>query len=143
MDQKDQVILDYLMERGRDKIADISRKVDIPRITVYERIKSMEERGIIRKFTVIPDYKQIGLPVVAFVFIQYDPKSGRSQREVALEISHLKFVYEVHIVAGQWDMLIKVRVPDNDGLGNLVLDKLRAIRGIEKTETISVFSSLE
>ena len=56
MDQKDHLIMDYLKEDGRAKISDISRELNIPRITVYERIQAMIKSGIIKKFTIIPDY---------------------------------------------------------------------------------------
>ncbi len=142
MDEKDRRILEYLIERGRDKIADISRKLDIPRITVYERIKNMVDEGIIRGFSAIPDYSQINLGAIAYVFVSFDPKSGTTQKNMAKEISTFKEVYEVSIVAGQWDLIIKVRGDSTEEIGNFVLERLRQIKGVERTETISVFSSI-
>ena len=142
MDEKDRRILEYLIERGRDKIADISRKLDIPRIAVYERIKNMVDEGIIRGFSAIPDYSQINLGAIAYVFVSFDPKSGTSQKNMAKEISTFKEVYEVSIVAGHWDLIIKVRGDSTEEIGNFVLERLRQIKGVERTETISVFSSI-
>ncbi len=142
MDEKDRRILDYLMERGRDKIADISRKLDIPRITVYERMQHMISDGIIKGFTAIPEYSSINLGTMAYVFVSYDPKSGTTQKAMALEISKLKEVFEVSIVAGQWDIILKIRGNSTEDIGNFVLEKLRQVKGVEKTETISVFSSV-
>ena len=140
MDEKDRIIFDYLMENGRDKISDISNALNIPRITVYERIQGMIKRGLIKKFTLIPDYDQIGLPTVGFIYISFNPDSGKSQREIATKIAGFPEVEEVYIIAGEWDMLIKVRAKSVEQIGNFVLDRLRTVQGVEKTETVTVFS---
>ena len=107
MDDKDRIILEYLIEKGRDKIADISRNLDIPRITIYERMQNMISQGVIKGFTAIPDYSQIGLGAMAYVFVSFDPKANVQQREMARIIGNFPQVYEVSIVAGQWDFLFR------------------------------------
>lgn len=143
MDDKDRTILEYLMEKGRDKIADISRNLDIPRITIYERMQNMISLGVIRGFTAIPDYSQIDLGAMAYVFLAFDPKGNIEQREMARMIGNFHQVYEVSIVAGEWDLLLKVRGKSIEEIGDFVLDKLRAVPGVERTETIAVFSSVK
>ncbi len=143
MDQKDHLIMEYLKEDGRAKISDISRELNMPRITVYERIQAMIKSGIIKKFTVIPDYSELGIPVIAYIFILFDSTKGLSQRELAKKISKINDVEEVHIVAGIWDILIKVRGKSMEDIGNFVLDKLRSIEGIDKTETVTIFSTVK
>lgn len=140
MDGKDQRIFQYLIEHGRDKISDISKELDIPRVTVYERIQGMVRDGIIKKFTIVPDYKAIGVPVVSFIFVSFNPGAGITQRQLAEKISKFREVEELYIVAGQWDMLVKVRSSTVEDIGNFVLDKLRVTAGVDKTETVSVFS---
>ncbi len=140
MDDKDRLIFKYLTENGRDKISDISNALNIPRITVYERIQGMIRKGIIKKFTVVPDYEAIGLPTVGFIYISFDAASGKSQREIASRIAAFPEVEEVYIIAGEWDMLIKVRAKSVEEVGNFVLDRLRTVQGVEKTETVTVFS---
>lgn len=140
MDEKDRLIFEYLTENGRDKISDISNALNIPRITVYERIQGMIRKGIIKKFTVVPDYEAIDLPTVGFIYISFDAASGKSQREIASKISGFPEVEEVYIIAGEWDMLIKVRAKSVEEVGNFVLDRLRTVPGVERTETVTVFS---
>ncbi|WP_393971930.1 Lrp/AsnC family transcriptional regulator [Oxyplasma meridianum] len=143
MDQKDHLIMEYLKEDGRAKISDISRELNIPRITVYERIQAMIKSGLIKKFTIVPDYSELGIPVIAYIFILFDSSKGLSQRELAKRISKIPEVEEVHIVAGVWDILIKVRARSMEDIGNFVLDKLRSIDGIDKTETVTIFSTVK
>lgn len=143
MDEKDRRILEYLMDHGRDKISEMSKNLDIPRITIYERMQAMIRNGIIDKFTVKPNYKELGLPIISFIFVAFDPKEKITQRELALNISSFKEVEEVYIIAGEWDLLLKVRVSTIEEIGNFVLDRLREMKGIGKTETITVFSAVK
>jgi DNA-binding Lrp family transcriptional regulator len=64
-----------------------------------------------------------------------------SQRDEAAEIAKFPEVQEVHIITGDWDLLIKVREKDVDSIGRFVIDKLRFIKGIEKTLTCMVFET--
>jgi DNA-binding Lrp family transcriptional regulator len=50
-------------------------------------------------------------------------------------------VQEVHIISGEWDILIKVKAKDVDSVGKYVVDKLRLVKGIERTLTCLVFES--
>ena len=140
MDKKDVEIMKCLTENSREKIADISRELGIPRITVYERIKGLVDRGVIKKFTIVPDYTAIGLPVVAFIFVSFRNTGKLSQSDLAKILSSFQEVDEIYIIAGQWDILVKIRARDTEEVGSFVLDKLRVIDGVQNTETISVFS---
>lgn len=143
MDDKDRKILEYLMENGRDKTSDISRELDIPRVTVHERIQNMLQKGIIKKFSAIPDYEALNMQFVAFIFVGFSPLQKVSQRDLAKRIAALHEVVEVHIVAGQWDLLVKARGRSLKEIGDLVLDRLREMEGIEKTETVAVFQTVK
>jgi len=92
LDEKDEKILDELKKGSRDSTADISRRTGIPRVTVHERIRRMLAKGIIRRFTVLPDYKKLGLNTTAFVLVSYDPHAKMTQRELAEKISKMPAV---------------------------------------------------
>lgn len=63
------------------------------------------------------------------------------QRRIAREVARLPEVQEVHIIAGDWDILIKAKGRDVAAIGRFVVDKLRNIRGIERTLTCMVFDT--
>ncbi len=65
-----------------------------------------------------------------------------SQRTVAKKISAMKNVEEVHIIAGEWDLLVKVRGKTVEEIGDFVVEKLRNIEVVEKTMTIVVFETV-
>jgi len=63
------------------------------------------------------------------------PTMDAKQRDMADEISNLKGVYEVHLMSGEWDMILKVRASSMEKIGELVIDNLREVGGVEKGTT--------
>jgi len=143
MDEKDLAILEKLMENARKPVKEIAKEVKLPRTTVAERIKKLVNKGIIRKFTTILNYEKIGMPITAFILVSFIPNPDISQRELAREISKIENVREVYIIAGEWDLLLKVRGKDMEEIGKLVLDKLRGMKGVGKTVTCTCFSVIK
>ena len=143
IDLKDEKILDELVTDGRKSVVDIADELDLPRATVQERLKKLVESGVIRRFVAIPDYSKIGKEVTAYVFVSFGSEGGLSQRKLAEEISKIRGVYEVAVISGEWDMLLKVRGGSVEEIGRLVVDRLRAMKGIEKTETCVSFQTIK
>ena len=143
IDPKDEKILGELLTDGRKSIVEISDKLGLPRATVQERLKKMVSSGVIKRFVAIPDYSKIGKQVMAYVFITFSSEGGLSQRKLAEEMSKIPGVYEVSVISGEWDMLLKVRAGSVEEIGRLVVDRLRAMKGIEKTETCVAFQTIK
>jgi Lrp/AsnC family leucine-responsive transcriptional regulator len=143
LDEKDQAILEELMKDSRKTTKAIARELDIPRATVHDRIVKMEQKKLIRKYTAVPDYSQLGIGVTAFILVQFSPQEGMSQRETAEEISELKGIYEVHMISGEYDMLLKVRGSSMEEIGKLVIDRLREIKGVARTLTCACFTTVK
>ena len=143
LDNTDMRLLKGLKENARENIASLSKKLGIPRTTVHYRIKKLVEEGVIEKFTVKPNYKKLNLGTTAFILARYDPDAGVNQREVAERIAALDGVYEVHIIAGEWDLLIKVRAPSSEEVGQIVVDRLREIKGVGQTVTMVSFVTVK
>jgi Lrp/AsnC family leucine-responsive transcriptional regulator len=143
LDEKDSAILDELVRDSRKTTKAIARELDIPRATVHDRIFKMEQKKVIKKYTAVPDYSQLGIGVSAFILVQFGPQEGLSQRETAEEISELKGIYEVHMISGEYDMLLKVRGSSMEDIGNLVIDRLREIKGVSRTLTCACFTTIK
>ena len=126
-DEKDREIMVALMADGKAKIKVISRKLGLPMSTVHHRILKMENEGVIARYAAIPDYRKIGLPIAAYVFINVDYSKIDSQEDVAKEIKKLPNVLDVSIVSGEIDIIAKIRAKDVDDLGESVIKKLRTI----------------
>ena len=143
LDEKDSSILEELTKDSRKTTKAIAKELDIPRATVHDRIARMEKKGVIRKYTAIPDYREVGLGVTAFILTQFDHSSGTSQRETAEEIADIPGIFEVHLISGEYDMLLKVRGASMEDIGQLVVDRLRDIKGVARTLTCASFATVK
>ena len=146
LDEKDIAILALVQRDCKLTARDIARKIDSPITTVFAKIKRMEGLGIIKEYRAVLDPKKLDCGTAAFILasVTYGVRNGEkpfSQRDRAAEIAKFPEVQEVHIITGDWDLLIKLRAESVDSIGQFVIDKLRFIKGIEKTLTCMVFET--
>lgn len=146
IDEKDFAIMRVMQENCRQSTKEIASNLNSPITTIYTKIKKLEKLGYIKEYKAILDGKKLGKSTLAFILasVAYShPQIGEmlSQRKIAKEISNFLEVQEVHIISGDWDMLIKIRVNTVEEVGQFVVDKLRTIKGIEKTLTCMVFNT--
>lgn len=146
LDEKDSLILDILRKDSHLAITQISRSTRIPITTIHNRIKKLEKDGIIKRYTIEVDNKKIGKQIQAYILltVNYSLPTGKKirQPDVARSIKALPEVEEVKILAGITDILIRIRTRDIDELNNFVINKLREIEGVDKTQTMIVLSEL-
>jgi len=144
LDEKDSAILVLLQKNCRMTAREIARKIDSPITTVFAKIKRMEQQKIIKEYKAVLDSKKLNLGTTAFILASFSYRNGEtplSQRVIAEQIAKFPEVQEVHIISGDWDILIKVKERDVQAIGNFVVDKLRTVKGIEKTLTCMVFDT--
>jgi Lrp/AsnC family leucine-responsive transcriptional regulator len=143
IDPKDSLILSELLRDCSRPIAEISFDVGLPRTTVQERIRRLVQNGVIKRFTVQTDYSKLGKPVTAFILISFSVGTGVSQREAAQKIAEIPDISEVHVISGDWDIIAKARGESIQSIGELVLDKIRNVQGVERTLTCASFVAIK
>jgi DNA-binding Lrp family transcriptional regulator len=144
LDEKDLAILTLLQKNCRMTAREIARKIDSPITTVFAKMRRMEQEKIIRGYKAILDSKKLNFGTTAFILASFSYRNGEtslSQRVIAEQIAKFPEVQDVHIISGDWDILIKIREENVDAVGNFVIDKLRTAKGIEKTLTCLVFDT--
>ena len=148
LDDRDLAILGILQRDAKLSAKKISDAIDCPVTTVYSRIKKLEEMNVIKGYTTSLNHEMLGWTTTAFVFasIRYehdDSDTTIGSREIANEISKFEEVQEVHIISGNWDLLVKLKAKDVSSVGEFVIDKIRELRGVQKTLTSMVFETLK
>jgi DNA-binding Lrp family transcriptional regulator len=148
IDEKDIAILQLIQENSKLTAKQIAKKINSPITTVFAKTKRMEEIGIIKQYRAILAPEKLNLGTAAFILasVSYRSKTDDtpvSQRVIAEEIARFPEVQEVHIITGDWDLLVKLRAENVDAVGKLVVDKLRLIKGIEKTLTCMIFETVK
>ena len=141
IDGIDLKILDILQDNARLSNAEIARRVGMAPSAVFERIRKLEERGVIAGYRPRLQAKALGLGLVAFVFVRADERLGEKTAGEAL--AALPEVLEVHHIAGEDCYLAKVRTADTEALGRLLREKFGAIGSLRSTRTTIVLETLK
>ncbi|OGU55670.1 MAG: AsnC family transcriptional regulator [Ignavibacteria bacterium RBG_13_36_8] len=140
-DEKDLKILNLLQNDARITNAEIARQVEMAPSAVLERIRKLEEKGIISGYEAKIDNNKLNLGLTAFLSIKTADRAG--EITTALEISKIPEVQEVHHVAGDDCYLIKVKAKDNQALAKLMREKLGQISSITSTKTTIVLETVK
>jgi Lrp/AsnC family transcriptional regulator for asnA, asnC and gidA len=142
IDGIDKEILRDLMEDARKPILQIANKIGISGAAIHQRLRKLEQSGVISgsKFTV--SNKVLGYSTMAFVGIYLDKASSNS--EAVKELRKIPEVLECHYTTGNWSILIKIICRDNEHLMQLLNNRIQPIPGVSRTETfISLDQQIE
>ncbi len=143
LDSLDRDILAHLEDDSRLTPTLLSRILNIPRTTIKSRIDRMVDLGLIKGFQIRKDYAKLGLPTTAFILISFDSSRGVTENEVAKSLSKISNVDEVHIISGEYDILVKIRGKSIEDVGESVVDKMHLIPGVARTLTLSSFREIQ
>lgn len=135
----DAKILNIIQQDARIANAEIARQVGLAPSAVLERIKKLEERGVIRGYTTQIDAAQIDYGLTAFVAVR--TKDCCAENDAAL--TAIPEVLEVHDVAGEDSYLLKVRAKNGVELAKLLREKIRSIPNVTATKTTVVLQTLK
>lgn len=141
IDDTDRAILRILQSDARTSNAEIARQVGMAPSATFERIRKLEERGIVRGYTTRLHAEALGFGLLAFVFVRADDLAGSPHAERRL--AEIPEAQEVHHVAGEDCFLVKVRVADPAALGRLLRDQIAAIPGVRSTRTTIVLETVK
>ena len=141
IDGQDAVIVTILQKNARTSNAEIARQVGMAPSAVFERIRKLEERGVLRGFRAELDPRAVGLPLLAFVFVRSNERAGGVS--AAEKIAKIREVLEVHHVAGEDCFLVKLRAADTEDLGRILREKVGAIPAVTSTRTTIVLETVK
>lgn len=137
-DDVDRHILRVLQLNARTSNADIARDLDMAPSAILERIRKLEQRGIITGYEARLAPKALGLGLTAFVFARFTASGGGDETDRAL--ATIPEVSEIHHVAGEDCLLVKLRVRDTDDLSR-VLGEIKQQPHLTQTRTTIVLST--
>jgi Lrp/AsnC family leucine-responsive transcriptional regulator len=136
LDDVDRKILRTLQQNARTSNTDIARQLGMVPSAILERIRKLEERGVILGYEARVNPAALGLDLVAFISVKTDDRT--KQYEGAEKLKRFPEVLEVHNVAGEDCYLVKVRVRDVSALRDLLHDKVSAIGSVVSTKSTIV-----
>jgi Lrp/AsnC family leucine-responsive transcriptional regulator len=137
LDETDRRILAELQGDCKAPLAQVGKRVGLSAPSVMERIRKLEEAGIIRGYHAVLDSRGVGLDVTAFIGVSMSPGVMGDFEERLHELAE---VLECHHVTGSYSLLLKVKTQNTQTLEGLI-SRLRFMEGVLRTETIVVLST--
>jgi DNA-binding Lrp family transcriptional regulator len=134
---KDEELLSALRANARAPVAALARALGLSRTTVQDRLKRLEEQGVIAGYTLKLTRDLAPKGIAAQVAISVEP---RRQIEVAKAIGKLQQVETLHAVSGKVDFIAMVRAPTAEGIDK-VIDLIGLIPGVNGIETAVILST--
>ena len=125
-------LLFELSKDGSISVPVLSKKLEINASVLYSRIKRLQKKKLIKKFTVEIDDSLLGIGVKATIGINRDPKCKDAIHQKFTEISEVISISEI---TGRFDILIQVYAKNLEALHTVVIEKIGKIDGIQNTET--------
>ena len=138
LDSIDAKVLELVQKQGRMKRNEIAEKVELSLPATSERLRKLEEGGLIEGYFAKVNHKALGKDITAFVIVTVD-----SSRHFGSFVDHALSaddILECHAVTGEGTHLLKVRTDNTASLEKL-LAKIQSWQGVTKTETNMVLSS--
>ena len=134
LDDLDLKILQALQENDKQTYTEIGSQLGVAHSTVYDRIKRMEEQGIIKKYTTLLDLEKVGMKqITAIMTVFTDPKESDN---VAMRLSHFKEVLEVSTSLSEELLIIaKVAAEDQERLHSFIAQSIAPLPGVLRIRT--------
>ena len=140
MDETNRKILALLAGDGRLSFTELAKHTRLSVSAVQQRVRRLEEGGVIRGYTAVINPAAAGLPLTAFVSIKpFDPAAPDDAPD---RLAHLAAIEACHSVAGEENYILKVRVASPSALEDL-LQEIRAAAGVSTRTTIVLSTPFE
>jgi len=136
----DREIVRLLAADGRMSYTDLGRATGLSTSAVHQRVRRLEERGVIRGYAAVVDPAAVGLPMTAFVAIT--PLDPSQPDDAPQKLADLPQIEACHSVAGQESYILKVRVPSPVDLEAL-LAEIRAVANVSTHTTVVLSTPYE
>jgi len=141
LDKTDLHILRLMQENARISNADLARELAMAPSGVLERVRKLEQKGVIRQYTTRINPEALQQKLLAFIFMK--AADGPGCNDTAKELAKIPEVQEVHHVAGDDCYLVKVRTYDSSTLMHLMRNKFSVIPNLLSTRTTIVLETVK
>jgi Lrp/AsnC family transcriptional regulator, leucine-responsive regulatory protein len=139
LDSLDTKALKLLMRNGRATWAELGQLLGLSAPSAAERVRKLEQRGVIRGYAALADPASVGRPLTAYISVSL--ASHRNRAAFLRAIAKMEQVAECHHVAGDDDYLLKVRCRGTEDLDHLLAKELKEKLGVARTRTTIVLST--
>jgi Lrp/AsnC family leucine-responsive transcriptional regulator len=145
MEELDRQIVQLLVKDGRMSYTDLGKATGLSTSAVHQRVRRLEQRGVIRGYAAVVDPESVGLPLTAFISVKpFDPSAPDDIAERLAGVPEIEACHSVacHSVAGDENYILKVRVPSPAALEDL-LQQIRTLGSVSTRTTVVLSTPYE
>ena len=135
LDQYDRGILDVLSVEGRLPVTELANRVGLSKTPCQSRLKRLQEEGYIKGFRAELNAQMLGLEHIAFAEVKLKDTTEQALNDFNKEVAKIRDVEQCHMIAGQFDYLIKVRTRDIQAYRRVLGEKISTLPHVMSTST--------
>lgn len=139
MDETDIRILEILQENSKISNKKLSEKIGLNPSSTLERVKKLENKEIIKKYTALLNMEKLGFITIAFIQVSLKRHNKQSIEKFIKSLEAIPEIVEFYHIAGRYDYMLKIYVKSNKQLQRFLMEKITSIEIVDKTETMLVF----
>ncbi len=143
LDQKDLAILKLLQENARITVKEISDKVHLSTTPVHERIKRMEELGVIKQYVTLVDHTKVRKALMVICYVSLKEHSKEAGNKFITTIQELNEVIECYNISGEFDFMLKVVAEDMNAYYDFHVNKLSQIENMGHVQSVFVMGIIK
>ena len=133
LDATDRRILRYLIKNARTPFLEIARECGISGAAIHQRIKKLEDMGVIQGSRLVVAPKSLGFDVCAFISIRVSDIT--QQQDTVERLKEIPEIVECHYITGSYNLMVKIYCIDNEHLMRTIFDKILHVQGVSSTQT--------
>lgn len=143
LDPKDRAILRLLQENAKITVREIAEKVHLSTTPVHERIKRLEDSGVISQYITLVDYARIAKRLMVICYVSLKEHNKRAGDSFIRAIQTMDEVVECYNISGEFDFMLKVVVTGMDDYYNFHVNKLSQVENMGHVQSIFVMGVIK
>lgn len=142
IDRLDRRIIEELQTDGRLTVTELARRVGLSKTPCQLRMKRLMDEGYIRGFRAVVDPVKLGLAQIAFAEVKLLDTGDKSMREFRKAVLQVEQVEECHMIAGNFDFLLKVRTKDIASYRQVLGERISTLPNVSSTSSFVVMETI-
>ncbi len=143
LDEKDKAILRYIQSNAKATVREIAANVHLSATPVHERIKRMEEVGVILQYATLMDHSKINKGLMAICYISLKEHNKKSGGRFIKTLSEMPEVTEFYIISGAFDFMLKIVVENMDDYYDFHVNKLGQVENIAQVQSTFIMGTIK
>lgn len=143
LDKKDMAILALLQQNARVTVKEISDKIHLSTTPVHERIKRMEDNGVIKQYVTLVDQNKVDLNLMVICYVSLKEHSKNAGVKFIKTINEFNEVIECYSISGEFDFMLKVICKDMNAYYDFHVNKLSQLDNVGNVQSIFVMGVIK